>query len=280
VSFCKTWLLLVDPPDSGIRNMSRDTALLDWVEQNQDPATAVRFFSWETPTISLGRNQKAEETVSLPYCRKAGLPVVNRPTGGRAVYHGEELTYSLVSNDREVFPLHNIQSTHQLIALALKSGLEKLGVQVQLSDGKNRSVPLMTGKNPCFASASRSELLIQGRKIVGSAQRHLKRSFLQHGSIPLDVDYHQMSSALGVPSQALRKALVGLAEALGRPVSFRDTTEALKTGIEQYFEVRLECPGPNQAVFPGINCVSRTGYAIESMSSRESYDERTHRTKA
>jgi lipoate-protein ligase A len=222
--------------------MRVDRALLEWAEECPDNVTAVRFYRWSVPTISLGRNQKLQGAINPDYCRQEAVPIVLRPTGGRAVFHHKEVTYSLVSNDPGFFPLQNISETYRLIATALQTGLEQLGVSIRLAKGAPNSDSSAQGgvKTPCFASPSRYELLSGDLKVVGSAQRRLRRSFLQHGSIPLRLDYPQMAKALASEETLLRKRVISVVEATGREVTFEEACEALRRGIEETFSIRLE----------------------------------------
>lgn len=230
--------------------MKIDGALLDWVQECAYPATVVRFYRWSVPTISLGKNQKAEEAVDQDYCLQAAISMVRRPTGGRAVFHANEVTYSLISNDPNHFPLQSVRQTYRLIATALKAGLQSLGISIQLAKATRESAPLRQkgGKNPCFVSPSRYELLSGGFKIVGSAQRRLRGSFLQHGSIPLHLDYTQMAAAFGTEESLLRKTVTCVWEAAGREVAFETVCRALKEGIEKTFAVQLERLLPAEAI--------------------------------
>ena len=222
--------------------MQVDRALLKWAEESPDNVTAVRFYRWSVPTISLGSNQKLQEAINPEYCRQEAIPIVLRPTGGRAVLHDNEVTYSVVSNDPDFFPLKDISETYRLIATALQAGLEQLGISIRLAKGTPDSTSSAGGgvKNPCFVSPSRYELLSGGLKIVGSAQRRLRQSFLQHGSIPLRVDYPQMAQALASEESLLRKRLISVLEAAGREVTFEEVCEALKGGIEKTFSIQLK----------------------------------------
>jgi len=232
--------LTIDPPHSGLRNMEIDLALLQDAEQQPEPSTFVRFYRWDVPTVSLGHYQRAEQAADLRYCEAHGIPVVRRPTGGRAVLHAAELTYTVVSSDPRFFPLHSLDLTYLTIAKALQGGLTRLGIASELAPGSRETgrVSAAGVKAPCFASASRHELLVGGRKIAGSAQRRLKRSFLQHGSIPLDLDVPTMAGALGVSEQLIAGTTISVSEAAGRAVSFAELADALKEGFAEVFRAQ------------------------------------------
>src|SRR5215813_15009221 len=189
------WKLIIDGTRDGTSNMSIDAALLEEIEASPEPRTVVRFYGWETPTISLGRNQKIERAVDAGYCHANGIDIVHRPTGGRAVLHDDELTYAVISNDTEAFG-DTIYGNYKRVSEALCLGYKRLGVPAVLSPMTHKS-PIMEdgGDPPCFVSPSRYELLVNGRKIVGSAQRRVSRSFLQHGSMPITCNRETLAKA-------------------------------------------------------------------------------------
>ena len=127
MSSCDSWAYIVDRPRSGLENMRIDRELLDWAEKCSDKITVVRFYRWAVPTISLGKHQKVEEAINQIYCQRAAIPIVHRPTGGRAVFHDHELTYSVVSNHAKYFPLESLKDTYRAIAAALRSWFAKPG---------------------------------------------------------------------------------------------------------------------------------------------------------
>ncbi len=257
MSSCDNWVYIVDGPRSGLENMRIDRELLDWTEKCSDKITVVRFYRWAAPTISLGKHQKVEEAVNQIYCQRASIPIVHRPTGGRAVFHDHELTYSLVSNHAKYFPLESVKNTYRAVAAALRTGLQSLGIFAQLAKGIRESPslpPSSGGKKPCFITPSRHELLLGGYKLAGSAQRRLRRSFLQQGCFPLQVDYRKMAAALGVQENVLRKTLLSVSRARGHQVEFETLCKALKEGFEKTFRLQLRVPGPDEArpLFPNM----------------------------
>lgn len=216
--------------------MRRDRERLYHVEYSSQKTTFIRLYTWEKSTVSLGLNQVPREAVNLGYCSKLGIPIVHRPTGGRAVLHADELTYSVISNDLDFFG-DSIKDVYFRIGMALKKGLEEAGVDCELAKGSRDSAGrIRCGfRFPCFVSASRAELTVHGRKISGSAQRRLKRSFLQHGSIPLNVDYTEMAGVLGYDPMLLRESMISVSEAAGRNVTFAELAKALVAGFRASF---------------------------------------------
>jgi len=209
------WVLIIDGPLDGVTNMAVDAALLDEVEKSETPITIVRFYQWSRPTLSLGRNQKVEGAVDQNYCKVKGIDVVHRPTGGRAVLHDDELTYAVASNDPISFG-DNIYSNYKRVSEALCDGYRRLGVAATLAPETRKVPAARNGADPpCFLSPSRYELTVGGRKVVGSAQRRVKRSFLQHGSMPITCDREALAQAtLMTETDSLYREMAGLAEFL------------------------------------------------------------------
>lgn len=158
-----------------------------------------RFYSWSPPAISLGRNQNAAE-IDKERCIADGIDVVVRPTGGRAVFHADELTYSFFADT--ALPNEVIyRMVHETIARALA----RLGVVAEFcrSQPDFRAHYAMAGSVPCFTASARYELQIDGRKIVGSAQRRSGNVILQHGSLPLSWRHRQISRYIASSSHQL-----------------------------------------------------------------------------
>lgn len=192
-----TWRLIVDEGLPGSLNMALDEVLFAAVSQGVCPPV-LRFYQWQAPTLSLGYGQDYASSLNAGFCQRAGIAVVRRMTGGRAVIHDRELTYSLVSPEKNgLFP-GSIQGNYAVVAEVLKTAMESLGLAVELALGR-RSSPSGTRDyryNACFNSPSVHELVVAGRKISGSAQMRQRGFFLQHGSLPLDMDLGMVVQAL------------------------------------------------------------------------------------
>ncbi|HXO59465.1 MAG TPA: lipoate--protein ligase family protein [Candidatus Acidoferrum sp.] len=190
------WRLLLDPPASGAWNMAVDEVLLDGVANGSAPPT-VRFYEWAPACLSLGYFQ-AFEVVDVDGCRRLGVDVVRRPTGGRAILHDRELTYSvalplrLLGDDGGVLP-----SYHRL-SLALERGLTRLGAPVVLAP--ETAAQTAPDHGPvCFDRPSAHEILLDGRKLVGSAQVRRATAMLQHGSILIEPRIERLLACLRLP---------------------------------------------------------------------------------
>ncbi|MGH9342020.1 MAG: lipoate--protein ligase family protein [Acidobacteriota bacterium] len=233
------WQLLIDSPQSGAANMRIDELLLQEVESSTLPLSIIRFYRWDAPTLSLGRNQHIDKAVNQDLCKARGIAIVHRPTGGRAVLHADELTYSIASNDRRFFRIDNVLQNYLAVSRGLQIGFKQLGIVSELA-GDRRPEAGVKGPRPqaCFTSACPYELLSANRKLVGSAQKRLKRSFLQHGSIPLRINYTAMAEALSADEQVLKTAVISVSESAGREISFEELQTALQSSLKSHFGIR------------------------------------------
>jgi lipoate-protein ligase A len=205
------WRLLVDAPADGAWNMAVDEILLDGVAAGAAPPT-LRFYEWMPACLSLGYFQPFD-VVDTDGCRRLGVDVVRRPTGGRAILHDRELTYSvalpasLLGHDAGVLP------SYYRISLALQDGLRRLGVPATLAPQSAARGPVAHGPI-CFDRPSDHEILLQGRKLVGSAQMRRAGGILQHGSILVEPRIDKLATCLRLPDglDGIEDGVVGLAE--------------------------------------------------------------------
>src|SRR3990172_2535521 len=197
-------LLMLGASD-GPTNMAVDEAL---ARLCQDHAV-LRFYSWEPSVLSIGYFQRAGE-IDLAACRKSSICLVRRPPGGRAVLHQQELTYSLVLPLRAPWREFSIAESYRLINACLQRGLELLGVPASMTiDLAHAPYPLSPF---CFSTIARHEVLVGGKKAIGSAQRRFPTALLQQGTILLDLDPTSLLALVG-PDQ--RAAMEGSLDAIG-----------------------------------------------------------------
>jgi lipoate-protein ligase A len=231
--------VLVEPSLDGATHMRRDAALL--AAQRPGDAPVLRLYSWSPPAVSLGYMQRAAEVLDLAACRAAGVDVVQRPTGGRAVLHWQEITYAVVGSCDDARFGTSLAATHARIGAGLAAGLRTLGVEAVLSrptlDRERRFL-----HQPCFASAGRAELVVGGRKLLGSAQRRTRDAFLQHGSLLVGPAHLRLADfVLHGDAATLRARLrhdtVTLSELLGATPSFATLAAALTTGFATTLEL-------------------------------------------
>jgi len=235
----KTWHIILTGSHDGPTNMAIDEALLLLADKGIIPPT-LRFFGWTPATLSLGYFQKAEQVVNLPECQKRGVGVVRRMTGGGALLHDQEVTYSFIwPHGEEAIPA-NIRGSYYEILTAFKRGLaESLGVETQLArDAKTQGREAF-----CLTRETCYDLLVEGKKLVGSAQRRLEGAALQHGSVLLDLDTEKLAACFkpgGVNAEEIEQKVTTLARVLKTKPSFDGTVAELVKGWESHFNVKLQ----------------------------------------
>lgn len=185
------WRVLSHDPADGPWNMALDEAIARAVETRAALPT-IRFYAWAKPTVSLGNLQTSRRTLARDECGRRGVGIVRRPTGGRAVLHHHEITYSVSVPLAGVWKRLSVGESFRLIGEGLVAGLRRLGVAATLGrdDG---ALPVAERAEACFQVPRMPAVLAMGRKIIGSAQRRWEGSLLQHGSVllGLDLDLHQ-----------------------------------------------------------------------------------------
>lgn len=188
--------LLRTPPLDGVTNMAIDEALLRLSAESGD--TVVRVYAWERPTVSFGRNQRCAGIYDAARCEALGIPAVRRLTGGRALLHAREVTYSVTAPTRRA---PTLRGGYEAINTLLLDALQAMGVAAAPAVTTGRTpVP---GLAPCFETPSAGELAVHGRKLVGSAQHREADAFLQHGSILLANDQGLLDALALVPLPAV-----------------------------------------------------------------------------
>jgi lipoate-protein ligase A len=198
------WFLLSEPePLPAAENMARDEHLFRLCHERKQGF--LRLYSWRRPTFSIGVSQRAERALNLDFIRRNGCEYVRRITGGKAVLHHREVTYAVASSEDLFFREHDLHQSYMLISRVLVDAMRALGVDAVLSKGS--ASELSRSSNPCFSFPTPHEIEVGGRKIVGSAQKRDKQALLQHGSIPLAMDYDLYAGGANYPAEALRRSM-------------------------------------------------------------------------
>lgn len=229
------WHFLDTGFNPGTYNMKTDIRLATALLQGQGTPT-LRTYGWKPYAISIGMNQSIEE-FDLEILNTAGIDIVRRPTGGRAILHADELTYSvtLPAGDR------TLREIYRFVNEGLLCGLRLMGVDAELSSTAEdfRNLYRQPASIPCFASSAKSEIQVGGRKILGSAQRRYGNSVLQHGSLLLTPKHrdivHYLSADLrnvkSAVSTELDRHAVDLETVLGRTISYHEAVENIREGF-------------------------------------------------
>ena len=239
---CETWRLVHDSPLAGPRNMARDEAILHAVAVGHVPPT-LRLYDWQPSTLSLGISQRASDA-DMSRLEHFGWGLVRRPTGGRAILHVDELTYSLCLPGSHALAQGSIIESYRRISEALGEAARILGIQTDA----DRAAGHGSHSPVCFETPSHYELTVEGKKLAGSAQARKDGGVLQHGALPLAGDPGRIVDALVFASEAARETArervraraTNFTEAAGRQVTGEETVQALIHAVEHVFGVRLE----------------------------------------
>jgi lipoyl(octanoyl) transferase len=258
------WRMLTSYDQQGGYLMALDEALLESVIAGGAPV--VRFYTWRPATLSLGVNQPVREIDPDEVARR-GFSLVRRLTGGRAVLHQHELTYSVIARENDPRVSGGVIESYRKISAALVEGLRDLGVEVSLAEPSKAMFRAMAAARRdadlnettateadsshgavCFDAASAYEVTVGGRKLVGSAQARRGGVVLQHGSILLDIDWDAWVSVFAYASDAgkqraylkLPGRMTSLKHELGREVRVEETQRAIAAAFERVMNITLE----------------------------------------
>ena len=250
------WRLIKDSYHTGFMNMAIDEAIMMAHREGLVPPT-IRFYQWSPPAVSLGYFQDLKKEIDVDACKNLGVDIVRRPTGGKAVLHDKELTYSFII--RENHPLVNasILETYKKISGGMIRGLSYLGIKAELvplreklkstpsgNEAKSK-IPHSDIKSICFSVPSQYEVQVTGKKIVGSAQVRKREIVLQHGSLLIELEKDKLFSVFNFPSVQIRERLktrfkaTSLEEILKKKINFSELSEILPRGFEEEFGVKL-----------------------------------------
>ena len=236
------WRLIDTGPGSASYNMALDEAIALSVRRQLVPPT-LRFYGWSRSSLSLGRFQRSDD-LDLAFCSANGIPMVRRPTGGRAILHGDELTYS-VSVRTDLPPFANgLFESYRSISIAFIRGFAKLGISVAAKEQKERGRTL-TRSPLCFQSSSYGEILVGNRKIVGSAQKRWREGLLQQGSIPYACDTDTMQHVFSIAGSGREHDGMAALRAIKPEIDDAALKGALAAAFEEVFDISLPASHPS-----------------------------------
>ena len=258
------WRWIAYGPADGATQMATDRAVLESAVELGLPT--MRLYGWKTYCLSLGYHQD-EATIDLARCAKGGIDVVRRPTGGRAVLHAEELTYSIVFPKDSPYVQDSIGETYRLVCEGLAEGLRKSGVPAVL---EKRTLDLRSHYQTkesvsCFSAAARHEILVDGKKLVGSAQRRMEWGVLQHGSIILDEAHLRLPDYLimydSEEKERIRSIMsektTTVATYMEKEVNVEMLSACIKQAMEEAFTITFEKSGLNKMEEENVQVLKR-----------------------
>ncbi|WP_066257553.1 lipoate--protein ligase family protein [Neobacillus drentensis] len=246
----EVWRFIDTGNSSPSFNMALDEALLDWHSEGKIPPV-IRFYGWNPATLSVGYFQRVEKEIDMDAVKAHQLGFVRRPTGGRGVLHEHELTYSVIVSEEHPEMPNSVTEAYRVISEGILKGFHHLGLEAYFAVPKTveeREALKSPRSAVCFDAPSWYELVVEGRKVAGSAQTRQKGVILQHGSILLDLDEDKLFSLFKYPSERvkerMRKAFKDKAVAINaispRKISLEDAKEAFYKGFAEGLNIDLE----------------------------------------
>ncbi|MFM8320686.1 MAG: biotin/lipoate A/B protein ligase family protein [Chloroflexota bacterium] len=242
------WRVIHTLPAAGAWNMAVDEAILEFSARRETPPT-LRLYAWQPACLSLGYAQPAAD-VEQAALQANGWDLVRRPTGGRAILHTDELTYSVAGPQDEPRLAGGVLESYRVLSAALLDALHRLAVPAGASEKSGAPAGAAPANPVCFEVPSNYEITVDGRKLVGSAQSRRKEGVLQHGSLPLVGDLARIAQALAFPDPAARQEAserlleraTTVERVLGRPVDWAQAAAAFEAGFRSALNLDLQ-PG-------------------------------------
>ncbi len=230
--------IIVQGPGDAFFNMALDEAISEAVRRKLSPPT-LRLYEWSRPSLSIGYFQRTSD-IDVGYCRKMGYPVVRRLTGGRAVLHDSELTYSFAASaDFTVFR-GSLREDYMSISRALVLMLRLNGIDAEASFERRGNAGRRSPA--CFRALSYGEITARGRKIIGSAQRRYPDGFMQHGSVLLSFDARQLCNVTGHDEEDFRG--IGALRDYAPGISINDLKNSFKEAFGKELGVKMISDDP------------------------------------
>ncbi|WP_277587460.1 lipoate--protein ligase family protein [Psychrobacillus antarcticus] len=243
------WYFINSGPCSPSFNMAMDEALLDWHSEGLIPPV-IRFYEWNPATLSIGYFQSVEKEIDMEAVKRLGLGFVRRPTGGRGVLHEHELTYSVIVTESYPSMPATVTEAYRVISEGLLLGFQNLGLDAYFSvpntDEQRESL-----KKPksavCFDAPSWYELVVEGKKVAGSAQTRQKGVILQHGAILLDLDEDKLIQTFKFSSDSVKNRVknslsqkaVSINKIISKPITMEKCKTAFKKGFADALDIEL-----------------------------------------
>lgn len=217
--------------NSGNVNMATDESLLNFAIDNNFEEPILRFYGWHPACVSLGRNQ-LDSSVNKEFCKRQGIELVRRLTGGRALLHDKELTYSFICSTNFLNSSDSILLSYKEISNALILGFKKVGIELNFPENKKPNSKF----DYCMSISTGADLSYKGKKLIGSAQFRKNNYILQHGSILIDFDEKNIENIFN--ENVCSDSIVALKE-INPDINIQTLVKSIKQGFEEYFDLNL-----------------------------------------
>ncbi|EGA90118.1 lipoate-protein ligase A [Planococcus donghaensis MPA1U2] len=244
------WVFINSGEGTPSFNMALDEALLNWHSEGLIPPV-IRFYGWQPAALSIGYFQKVEKEIDMEAVERLGLGFVRRPTGGRGVLHEHELTYSIIVSEAYPDMPETVTEAYRVLSEGLLKGFQNLGLEAYFSvpDTEDKRADLKKPKSAvCFDAPSWYEMVVEGKKVAGSAQTRQKGVILQHGAILIDLDAEKLLSVFKFQNEEAKERMrikipekaVAINSLRAKPATAEECVIAFKAGFEQALSIELE----------------------------------------
>lgn len=235
-----SWRLIDSGPCGAFFNMALDEALALHAKKSGVPV--LRFYGWSAPSATLGCFQRISD-VDADFCRARNIEIVRRPTGGRAILHGKELTYGFAARTADGVFSGGLMESYSKISAAFFRAFQAAGIKAEVRNRPEKG-RVLAGSSACFQSTSFGEILAGGRKLIGSAQKRWEDGLLQQGSIPFEINEDLMRSVFGETETAnLTKSMTTVGE-VSAGLDLNGLKALIIPAFEESFGIRLDPSAP------------------------------------
>jgi len=274
----ETWRFIDSGNHSPSFNMALDEALLEWHGKGEFPPI-IRFYGWNPATLSIGYFQKVEKEINMSAVKELGLGFVRRPTGGRGVLHDEELTYSVIVSENHPKMPKSVTEAYRVISEGILKGFHLLGLDAYFAIPRTEEQK-STLKNPrsavCFDAPSWYELVVEGRKVAGSAQTRQQGVILQHGSILLDLDEDKLFQLFKYPNERVKERMqksfkekaVAINSLTDNRITIDMAKDAFKKGFADGLGIQLEDYQLSLEELDYVNKIAKEKYESDDWNFR------------
>lgn len=259
-------------------NMALDEALLNWHSQQLMPPI-IRFYEWQTATVSIGYFQSVERDINMDEVNSQQMGFVRRPTGGRAVLHEHELTYSIIVSENYPNMPETVTEAYRVLSEGLVHGFQHLGLQAAFSvPTEELKRALKQPKSAvCFDAPSYYELVVEGKKVAGSAQTRQKGVILQHGAILLSLNIEKLLSVFHFQSEEARELMrlqlpqkaVAIDQLTDRKITINDCKKAFHLGFEETLHIELVPYKLTEEQLHEVQKIEREKYANDTWNYKK-----------
>lgn len=262
----ETWGFINTGYHSASVNMALDESLLNWHSEGRIPPT-LRFYGWSKPSLSVGHFQNAERAIDFANVQKHGCEFVRRLTGGSAVLHDDELTYSIVVSEKKDYIPTSITTAYYVLSKGILEGYKQLGIEADYAIPQKEQ----ERTDVCFEKPAFYEMVVDGKKISGNAQTRKKDVLLQHGSIPMSMDAEMLFDLFRFPTEKVRETkrnsfsekAITINEITNKQNTYDDLTKAFQKGFRTELNLDFTALELSDSQWQEVYDLARTKYTQE-----------------